>query len=215
MLYLMRPFVTVNCAMSADGKIAGKVRKQVRISSPEDLDRVRSLRESSDGILVGVGTIISDDPHLTIKGNPIANNPIRIVLDTSGRTPDSAKVLDGRARTIIVTDEVCTRNWKGTETIRVGKGRVDLQQLMSALYERGIKRLMVEGGGETIFSFFEAGLVDRYMVFVGSKVIGGKCSPTPADGEGFPDRDILDLRLMEVKRLGDGVLLTYEVEGNG
>ena len=147
MLYLMRPFVTVNCAMSADGKIAGKMRKQVRISSPEDLDRVRSLREGSDGILVGVGTIISDDPHLTIKGNQVANDPIRIVLDTSGRTPDAAKVLDGRARTIIVTDEDCMRTWRGAETIRAGKGRVDLQKLMSALNDQGSKSSWWKGVG--------------------------------------------------------------------
>lgn len=207
----MRPLVTVNCAMSADGKIAGKARKQVRISSPEDMERVKRLRSSSDAILVGVGTVLSDDPHLTVKGNPPEKNPIRIVLDSSGRTPDSARVLDGKARTIIVTNEECDRSWRGAETWRIGKDKVDLERLLPALYEIGIKELMVEGGGETIFSFFAAGLINRYCVFVGSKVIGGRDAPTPADGEGFSDRSLVELRLMEVERLGEGVLLTYEV----
>lgn len=71
---------------------------------------------------------------------------------------------------------------------------------------------MVEGGGETIFSFFESGLVDRYMVFVGSMIVGGRGSPTPADGDGLPDGGAVRLRLLGSERLGDGVLLTYEVD---
>jgi 2,5-diamino-6-(ribosylamino)-4(3H)-pyrimidinone 5'-phosphate reductase len=71
---------------------------------------------------------------------------------------------------------------------------------------------MVEGGGETIFSFFEKGLVDRYCVFVGSMIVGGRAAPTPAGGEGFPEEGIARLRLVECERMGDGVLLTYEVD---
>jgi len=90
----MRPEVTVNCAMTADGKIAGRTRKQMRISSREDMERVRRLRSTSDAILVGVGTVIADDPHLTVKGLTFEENPLRVVLDSSGRTPDDAQVLD-------------------------------------------------------------------------------------------------------------------------
>jgi 2,5-diamino-6-(ribosylamino)-4(3H)-pyrimidinone 5'-phosphate reductase len=86
----MRPFIHVNCAMSADGKIAGPDRKQMRISSDEDIARVRELRKGYDSILVGVGTVISDDPHLTVKGLSYDDNPIRIVIDPDGRTPDDA-----------------------------------------------------------------------------------------------------------------------------
>ena len=83
----MRPRVTVNCAMTADGKLASRTRKQLRISSREDMERVKSLRASSDAILVGVGTILADDPHLTVKGLPPEENPLRVVLDSHGRTP--------------------------------------------------------------------------------------------------------------------------------
>lgn len=206
----MRPFVHVNCAMTADGKIAGRSRRQIRISSPEDLSRVRALRIESDAIMVGIGTVLSDDPHLTVKGAKM--NPVRIVLDSNGKTPDTARVLDGRAPTIIATSEECERAWKNAEVIRVGKERVDLEKLLGILYERGIRKLMVEGGGEVLWSFFRKGLVDRYTVFVGSMIAGGRTSPTPVDGEGFDDGEILKLRLIGCEKFGEGVLLTYEVD---
>lgn len=208
----MRPEVTVNCAMTADGKIAGRSRKQMRISSREDMERVKRLRSTSDAILVGVGTVLADDPHLTIKGLTFEENPLRVVLDSSGRTPDDARVLDERAATLMVTSEDCQRTWPRGEVFRAGRGRVDLVRALEYLYERGIRKLMVEGGGETIFSFFREGLVDRYCVYVGSMVVGGRGSPTPADGEGLPQDRIVRLRLASADRMGDGILLSYEVE---
>jgi 2,5-diamino-6-(ribosylamino)-4(3H)-pyrimidinone 5'-phosphate reductase len=207
----MRPHVIVNCAMTADGKIAGRARKQVRISSPEDLERVKKLRAESEAILVGVNTIIADDPHLTVKGLDTGAGPIRIVLDSNGRTPDHAKVLDGRARTLIVTNTSCERTWKGAEVLRLGTDRVDLHELMKELEAMKVQRLMVEGGGETIWSFFKAGLVDEYRVYVGSKVLGGRTAPSPVDGEGFEDEGCVRLKLTGSQALGDGVLLCYEV----
>jgi 2,5-diamino-6-(ribosylamino)-4(3H)-pyrimidinone 5'-phosphate reductase len=210
----MRPHVIVNCAMTADGKIAGKARKQVRISTPEDLERVSQLRLESDAILVGVNTILADDPHLTVKGLGREANPLRIVLDSKGRTPVGARVLDDRARTMIVTASDCARSWAGAEVLRMGRDRVDLHALMRALDERGVRKLMVEGGGETIWSFFAEGLVDEYRVFVGSMVLGGRTAPSPVDGDGFPDKCCVSLQLDRAEVLGDGVLLTYEVTRN-
>lgn len=210
----MRPTVTVNCAMTADGKIAGRSRNQLRISSAEDLERVKRMRAATDAILVGVGTVLADDPHLTVKGNPPEKNPLRVVLDSRGRTPENARVLDGRARTLIATAENCRTSWPTAEVVRVGRSKVDLKLLLEHLYGLGVRTLMVEGGGETIFSFFEEGLVDRYCVFVGSLIVGGRTSPTPVDGEGFEGERIARLRLVSSEHLGDGVLLTYEA-GNG
>lgn len=207
----MRPHVIVNCAMTADGKIAGKSRRQVCISSPEDMERVKKLRMESEAILVGVNTILADDPHLTVKGLSHEMGPIRIVLDSNGRTPDGAKVLDGRARTLIVTSRACARTWPGAEVLRLGDGMVDLHELMRELEARKVQRLMVEGGGETIWSFFKAGLVDEYRVFVGSKVLGGRTAPSPVDGEGFEDDGCVRLQLKSTEVLGDGALLCYEV----
>ena len=202
---MSRPFIHVNCAMSADGKIAGPERKQVRISSPEDIDRVKALRREYDSILVGVGTVIADDPHLTVKNLSYDENPIRFVLDTHGRTPDTARVLDDRARTVIITGTDCTRTWDGAEVLR----STDLASAMDTVGSMGIRSMIVEGGGEVISSFFRVGLVDRYSVFIGSQIIGGRTSPTPADGDGRVAPEGLRLKLESSEVLGDGVLITY------
>lgn len=206
----MHPKVIVNCAMSADGKISTKERKQVRISSTEDMARVKELRLECDAILVGVGTILADDPHLTVKGHTKGEQPLRIVIDPHGRTPANARVLNDWADTLVVTLQGCDTTWPGATVERLGRKRINLHGLMAHLNSLGVRSLLVEGGGETIFSFFEAGLVDRYMVFVGSVVLGGRTAPTPADGEGFLEADAYSLKLVGVERLGNGVLLKYE-----
>ena len=206
----MRPFIRVNCAMSADGKLAGEERKQIRISSDEDIKRVKALRKSYSAILVGVGTIIADDPHLTIKNANYEENPIRIILDTNGRIPDSARVLDGKAPTVIVTCEECTKEWPGVESIRCGKGRIDLTRLMEYLYrEYNLESIIVEGGGEIIASFFREKLVDEYSVFVGGLIIGGRNAPTPSDGDGWVAENGVRLKLFSAEVLGNGALLTF------
>lgn len=207
----MRPFVQINCAMSADGKIAGEDRTQITISSPEDKERAKGLRKEFDAILVGVGTVVADNPHLTLKDLNYDTNPIRVVLDPRGRTPDDAEILDDRAPTIMVTLEDCEREWDCEETFRLGKESIDLHALMEELYEMGIDRLLVEGGGETISRFFREGLVDRYSVFVGGLVIGGRNAPTPADGDGWVAEGGIKLKLESSTVLGNGVLLEFVI----
>lgn len=207
----MKPFVLVNCAMSADGKLAGPERKQVRISSEEDMVRVKNLRKRYDAILVGVGTVIADDPHLTIKNASYEENPVRIVLDSHGRIPPEARVLDDRAPTIIVTDSECTKDWGPNVTvIRGGSGRINLTDVLHILAkDLGIENMIVEGGGEVIASFFREKLVDRYSVFVGGLLIGGRASPTPADGDGWLAPEGVKLSLDSAEVLGNGALLTF------
>ncbi len=206
----MRPFIHVNCAMSADGKIAGVDRTQVRISSDEDKTRVKGLRKKYDAILVGVGTVVSDDPHLTMKDGDYDTNPIRIVLDPHGRTPDEAQVLDERAPTIMVTLEDCDTEWDCEEIIRAGKESIDLEKVLEELAEFGIENVLVEGGGRTIASFFESRLVDRYSVFVGGLIIGGSDAPTPCDGKGWVSEGGIRMELRDCEILGNGALLTFE-----
>ena len=208
----MRPFIHVNCAMSADGKIAGTERKQVRISSEEDKNRVKNLRRKYDAILVGVGTVLSDDPHLTVKGLSYDENPVRIVLDSRGRTPDDALVVNDAAPTVIVTRDDCGRTWRNAEVIRRGKDET-LSDVMERLADLGIESILVEGGGETIASFFREGLVDRYTVFVGGLIIGGRGSPTPADGDGWIAEGGFGLELKNTEILGNGALLTFVPKG--
>ena len=206
----MRPFVHINCAMSADGKIAGSDRKQVRISSDEDIERAKGLRKKYDAVLVGVGTVMADDPHLTVKGLSFDDNPIRIIIDPHGRTPKNAQAVDERAPTLILTDDACKSKWKNAEVIRCGDP-FDLELAMAKLYELEIESVLVEGGGETISSFFRCGLVDRYTVFVGGMIIGGRDSPTPADGNGWICGNGIKLKMKSAEVLGNGVLITYDV----
>ena len=200
--------------MSADGKIALRTRRQTKISNEEDKKRVHQLRNASDAILVGIETVLSDDPKLTVNEKYVKRpkNPMRIVLDSTGRTPKCARVLNGAAKTIIVTNEKCRRTFPNVETIRCGKNDVDLRKFVSILEKRGAKTLLVEGGSRVIWSFLKSRIADEVNIFVGSVVIGGDKSPTPAGGEGAPDvSSIVALRLRDAKVLGDGVLLKYEV----
>lgn len=206
--------VIINCAMSADGKIATKNRRPTAISNDTDKKRVHALRNSVDAILVGIGTVLADDPKLTVKAKYVDHpkNPTRIVLDSKGRTPPEAMVLNGDARTIIVTAEESVKEFPNAETIRCGSGRVDLGELLPMLEEKGIRTLLVEGGSEVIWSFLRRRLADEIYIFIGSMVIGGDSAPTPAGGGGAVSIDeAVALRFKKAEVVGDGVLLKYEV----
>ena len=208
-----RPHVVVNFAMSVDGKIALPTRKQTRISDEEDLRRVHQLRATCDAVLVGVGTILADDPKLTVNPEYASGrNPLRVVLDSEGRTPEDAEVLNRAAPTLIVTAVDCAKTFPNAEVARLGKDAVDIPALLDYLGENGIKRLLVEGGEEVIWSFLHERLADEVKVFVGSIVIGGRTSPTAAGGAGAQGiEDIVPLKLEASKPLGAGVLLEYSV----
>ncbi len=216
--------VVVNAAMSADGKLSTRKREQVEISGSEDFDRVDQLRADSDAVLVGVGTVLADDPSLTLDsearrrrrreaGRP--GNPARVVADSRIRTPPDATVLDDAAETYLLVTaaappEFVTQMEKvGATVITAGEGRVDLGAAFDRLGAAGIDQLLVEGGGEIIFSLFESGLVDRLSVFVGSVVIGGRDAPTLADGDGFVG-EFPALTLDTAERVDDGVVLRYD-----
>ncbi|MFB6122570.1 MAG: 2,5-diamino-6-(ribosylamino)-4(3H)-pyrimidinone 5'-phosphate reductase [Haloferacaceae archaeon] len=217
--------VVVNAATSVDGKLSTRDRVQVPISGPEDFDRVDRLRAAADGVMVGVGTVLADDPHLTVDEEPrrvsrLQNgrpaNPARVVADSRARTPPDARILDAAATTYVLVSESAPDERTssladaGAELVVAGDARVDLSESLAELDARGVDRLMVEGGGELIFSLFEDGLVDELSVFVGSVVVGGREAPTLADGEGFADPDEFPrLTLTSVERLDDGVVLSY------
>lgn len=209
----VRPRVTINCAMSVDGKIAYPGRRQARISNKEDLRRVHRLRARSDAILVGIGTVLADDPSLLVKREfARGRNPIRVVVDSHGRTPPGAKVLDGSAPTIIVTVESCRRTFSPAETARFGRKEVDLKAMLEHLWKRGVRKIMVEGGSTILWSFLSQGLADELKVFVGSLIIGGESSPTLVNGKGASSlASARNLRLDKMSRLGDGILLEYSV----
>ncbi|MEF8840925.1 MAG: 2,5-diamino-6-(ribosylamino)-4(3H)-pyrimidinone 5'-phosphate reductase [Haloarculaceae archaeon] len=221
--------VVVNAAASADGKLSTRERRQVRISGEADFARVDRLRAASDAILVGVGTVLADDPSLvrhdrehrrTLRERGAVRDgpPVRVVADSRGRTPAEAEILDGPPPTHVFVSEAATAERQETladvgATVDVaGEERVDLASMCETLASRGADRMLVEGGGELIFSLFEAGLVDRLSVFVGPVVVGGRDAPTLADGRGFLEHEgFPELRLDGVERLDGGVLLEWDV----
>jgi 2,5-diamino-6-(ribosylamino)-4(3H)-pyrimidinone 5'-phosphate reductase len=210
-----RPVVWVNCAASLDGRIAYAGGRRARLSSPEDLVRVQRLRASADAILVGVGTVVLDDPslrvHWELLGEPEGKNPTRVVVDASGRTPENARVLDGSAPTIVATSERSTRTFPPhVRTIVAGRTRVDLNELFSRLHDLGIRGLMVEGGAEILASVLRSGLFDRFTIYHASVVIGGVTAPTVASGaETHSPEEAFEMDLASLERLGDGYVATY------
>jgi 2,5-diamino-6-(ribosylamino)-4(3H)-pyrimidinone 5'-phosphate reductase len=226
----MRPRVVVNVAMSADGKLSTRERRQVKISGSEDFARVDSLKAASDAVMVGIGTVFADDPSLTVKseanrqlrtsaGKP--GHPVRVIVDSNARTPLTASVLhkgEGQ-RVVAVCEQADPSKVMALRTlatvITAGRDRVDLTLLLDMLGSMGIRQLMVEGGGTLIASLFAAGLVDEFYTFIGNIIIGGKDAPTMADGTGWTrESEFPRLELLEALRMEEGVLLHWKVGSN-
>jgi 2,5-diamino-6-(ribosylamino)-4(3H)-pyrimidinone 5'-phosphate reductase len=215
---MKRPRVIVNCAMSADGKIALPTGKQLRISSEEDIARVYKLRSECDAVLVGVGTILSDDPKLTVKETYVKNprQPLRVVLDSKGRTPPGALVLNKTANTLLIMAKGHERSFEGSHIEVVGctvdqQGLLEIPCILELLSQRGIQTLLVEGGGTVIWSFLKSGMVDDMYVYIGPCIIGGKNTPTMAGGEGIMREDeVITLKILKTQRMGVGVLIHYQ-----
>lgn len=224
----MRPFVFVNVAMSADGKISTAERQQVRISGDDDYSRVDRIKAESDAIMVGIGTVLSDNPSLTVKSPDLRawrreagkdEDPIRVVVDSRGRTPPDADILHrGAGKRIIAVSRAASPEAldvlrRYATVIVTGDETVDLSALLEELYRLGVRRLMVEGGGTLIWALMEKDLVDELQTFIGNIIIGGKDAPTPVDGTGsFRDEDFPRLALIEADRLDEGLLIRWRVK---
>jgi 2,5-diamino-6-(ribosylamino)-4(3H)-pyrimidinone 5'-phosphate reductase len=221
-----RPFVFINAAMSADGKIATIKRRQTRISGSLDFDRMDELRATSDAIMVGIGTVLSDNPSLTIKSKErqekrrsmgFGENPIRIVVDSMARTPIDADIFKkGKGKRIIAVcenapEENVSKLSKHAEIICAGEKSVDLTKLLIELNNLGIKKLMVEGGATLNWGLVSEGLVDEIYTFIGNIILGGKSAPTLVEGEGFVSGFCkLDLTSCEI--LEEGVLIKWKIQ---
>lgn len=210
--------VLANAATSVDGKLATRERRQVALSGPADFDRVDRLRATVDAVMVGVGTVLADDPHLTSDRRDNAG-PARVVLDASGRTPPDARIVTGAAPTYVIVTEGCSPEniealeAAGAEVLSVeGGDRVDVEAGLDALEAEGIASLLVEGGGEVMYSCFAAGCIDELSVFISPHVVGGRAAPTLVDGEGFVEA-FPRLELREVEHSDGGLLCRYDVTG--
>ena len=224
----MKPYVILNAAMTLDGKIATKTGSS-EISGPEDLERVHEIRKKADGIMVGIGTVLADDPRLTVHKIPSSksDNPIRVVVDNKARTPIDFRILNDDADTIIAVGSICDGNNPDSDEDAVSRAKaisqkadvfyssktpVDLVEFMDYLYSKGIKTLMLEGGATLNFSMIKDNLIDEVRICIAPMIAGGKDSKTFFDGEGFDYmKDAVKLDLIKSYSCGKDFVMEYKV----
>ena len=222
-----RPFVFINVAMTADGKIDTFERKGAAISSPQDKERVDQLRASADAIMVGGRTLLDEDPKLTVKsealraervGRGLSPNPVKvgIVSEANIRT-DSQFLNAGPADIVIFTTRRTSKESlslfksQRVDVYMDDKEKVDLHNALATLKDLGIERLMVEGGGTLNFELLRLGLVDEITAYVAPMIFGGQSAPTLAAGSGLKRSEAIPLKLVEAETWEDGgVLLKYQ-----
>ncbi len=214
---MRRPHVIMNAGMTLDGKLA-TVAGDTRISGREDLERVHRIRAEVDGVMVGIGTVLHDDPRLTVHKVPSERQPARVVADSLARTPPEARILSDEAPTIIGVSRAAPEERvrrlrdRGAQVVVCGDSRVELRCFMERLYEMGIRKLLLEGGGTLNFSMLREGLVDEVRVAIAPVIVGGREAVTLVDGEGFESIDAgVHLRLRRYYPLGKDFVLEYEV----
>ncbi len=210
------PLITAKFAMSLDGKIATRSGDSKWITSEASRSYVHELRARSDAIMVGIGTVLADDPQLTARdldGAPLPRQPLRVIVDSRGRIPHDASLLHQPGQTLVATSAEGADRSSCIESSSVklvslpgDKGLVDLAALMSQLGRREITSLIVEGGATLLGSLFDSGLVDRVVGFVAPVIIGGDSAPSPVGGFGI-GRVSRALRLtnVRVRHFGDDV----------
>ncbi len=208
-----RPFVILKAALTLDGKIASPSGDSRWITGIASRKYVHKLRSQVDAILVGINTVLVDNPRLTARRKGM--NPVRIVLDTRLRIPVSARVLDNEAPALVVTcsdkkKKVKQLKEKGVNVIilKERKGGIDLKKLMKVLGESSISSVLVEGGGSINASFLNRKLVDKVLFFIAPKILGGRDSITPVEGPGLRNvKKAIVLKDINTKRIGSDILV--------
>jgi riboflavin-specific deaminase-like protein len=209
-----RPFVTVSYAQSIDGSIASRRRRPLPISGPTAMRMTHGLRTLHDGILVGIETVLADDPRLTAR-QVAGPHPQPVVLDTHLRTPADCRLLQrGDCRSWLVgaednpAERVAAMTRAGAEVLACRReepnGRLDLRRTLGLLHARGLRRLMVEGGARVITSFIRAQLVDLFIITIAPKLVGGlQVMNAPPNGTEAP----MTLTVIHYDRLDDDLVL--------
>jgi diaminohydroxyphosphoribosylaminopyrimidine deaminase / 5-amino-6-(5-phosphoribosylamino)uracil reductase len=196
------PHVTWKFAATLDGRSAAADGTSQWITSEPARADVHALRGTVDAIIVGVGTVLADDPHLTVRdlrdGSLAIAQPLRVVVDSAGRTPEDARVRDAAAPTWIAT----------ADAVGAGPdGRIDLPAMLTELYARGVRGALLEGGPTLAGSFLAAGLVDTVVGYVAPKLLGAG-TPALIDAGVVTIGDAIDLDLVDVTRIGPDLRLT-------
>ena len=219
-----RPFVTAKSALTLDGWSATSKGHSKWITNERSRNFVHRLRDKADGIMVGVGTIIADDPLLTTRlDNKRGRDPVRIIVDTHLRIPHNAKVLNHNSdsETIVVAgDNVPAALLRGIEkggvstmTCPVKDEMIDLASLMDLLGRKSITSLMVEGGAGLMGSMIREKLIDKYYFFIAPRILGGDDGIPMARGNGPERMDESDVLMdIKIRRFGDDILVSGYVE---
>ena len=211
------PFVIAKCGMSLDGKIATRTGDSKWVTGEASRRMVHELRNQVDAILVGSRTVMMDDPSLTTRiEDPAPRDPVRIIVDAAEYLDADRlvfKLESGSPTWVAVPDD---RNFEGAdEVLRIpsGKGGLDLELLMRELASREIVSVLIEGGGTTLASAFESGIVDKVMFFVAPKIIGGREAVTAVEGEGAKRiMDAIYLENMTSQTVGEDILIEAYVK---
>ena len=215
------PYVIAKFAASLDGKIATSTGDSRWITGEASRQRAQQVRREVDAILVGINTVLEDDPQLTARddsGMTLARQPLRVVVDSGLRMPAAARMLMEPGNTLISTTQPSgAAPPVGAEILRFApdaRGRVPMGQLLESLGERGVVSLLVEGGGQILGSLFDERLVDEVMAFIAPIVIGGEKAPSAVAGEGhFELANATRLRDVRVEQCGHDILVTGHPEG--
>ena len=218
-----RPHVTLKTAMTLDGKIAAVDGVSRWITGEAARLEAHRLRFVADAIVVGIGTVLTDDPQLTVRhpGLP-PKEPLRVVVDSRLRMPADARVLGAGdpARVVVAcvasapTDRAAALRDRGARVLELPNDgeHVDLRALLDALRATSVNTVLVEGGGELGGAFAEAGLVDRVAFFVAPRLVGGAEAPGPLGGRGRPLKEALSLVDVTTRRIGDDLLIEADVQ---
>lgn len=222
------PFLTAKFAMSLDGKIATRAGDSKWISGEAARKRVHHLRYISDAVMVGVNTVLSDDPRLTSrccgKGGMIKKQPLRVIIDSNGRTPLTARVFTEPGKAIVVMGRLASAEEReafarvGAEVLEMPspEGRVDLAGLLQLLGERGVTSILVEGGSILFGSLFDARFIDKVIGFISPIIIGGVAARTAVAGQGTERvAESLKLERIGVERCDEDIMVIGYVRGGG
>lgn len=221
-----RPFVFINVAVTADGKMDTYERRGAAVSSARDKARVDRLRAGADAVMVGGKTLLEEDPRLTVKSEALraeraarglSPNPMKVgIVSNADELPDGDFVNFGAARVVIFAAERTSKarveslRSRGVEVYVHDAPRVDLVEALRVLRGLGVERLMVEGGGTLNFELLRLGLVDELTIYVAPMIFGGESAPTLADGVGLARGEAIPLKLVESEIHADGgVVLKY------
>lgn len=209
-----RPYVILSAAMSIDGKIASRTGRS-KLSSLTDLARVHRLRAAVDAILVGRNTVSVDDPSLTVR-RAVGRNPTRIILDPKASIPLDSKIVrtSKDIPTVLVVSETASYRrvsllaGKGLQVIKCGRREINLRKMLGLLAKKGIKKILVEGGGTTNWYFLRERLVDEILVTVTPYIVGGREAVSLVEGHGFGNISH-SFKLRQVKRTGNEIVMRY------